>query len=114
MKTKTKAVIVALAVGASAWIIVAQDGGREGPPPGSGPGPRRMLPVPLVIRALDANHDGVVDADEIGNASAVLKSLDKNGDGKLTMDELMGPPPPRDGGPGPGTDLPPGPPRAAQ
>ena len=36
--------------------------------------------------ALDANHDGVISADEIANAPAVLKTLDKNGDGQLTFD----------------------------
>ena len=57
-----------------------------------------------MVRALDANHDGVVDADEIANASAALKTLDKNGDGKLTIQELMGPRPQMHGGPngGPG------------
>ena len=51
------------------------------------------------MAALDANHDGVIDADEIANASAALRKLDKNGDGKLTMDELR--PPRRQGGPSP-------------
>jgi len=44
-----------------------------------------------IIAALDANHDGVIDASEIANASSALKALDKNGDGKLTQDELMPP-----------------------
>jgi hypothetical protein len=55
--------------------------------------------IPLV-EALDVNHDGVIDANEIANASAELKTLDKNGDGKLTPDEYMGHPP--HGGPGGG------------
>ena len=87
-------------------------------------------PLPLIIKALDANGDGVIDATEIANASAALKTLDKNGDGVLTPDEYIGlrphrPPqggfggngndaggPPPDGGPGgPGDDDgPPGPP----
>jgi len=41
-----------------------------------------------VIAALDANHDGEIDANEIANAPAALRKLDKNGDGKLTRDEL--------------------------
>jgi len=57
------------------------------------------------MEALDANHDGVIDAAEIANASAALKSLDKNGDGKLTQDELR--PPRPQGGDRPGR--PPGP-----
>ncbi len=41
-----------------------------------------------IIAALDANHDGEIDASEINNAPAALRKLDKNGDGKLTRDEL--------------------------
>jgi hypothetical protein len=48
-------------------------------------------PPPPIIAVLDANHDGVIDADEIANAPAALKKLDKNGDGKLTQDELRPP-----------------------
>ena len=75
--------------------------------------------MPAIVAALDANHDGVIDADEIANASAALKTLDKNGDGKLTPDEFMGPRPQRPGrqgknaGGNPGADdnnMPPGPP----
>ncbi len=64
--------------------------GQQPPPPLDG-----KRPVPAIVKALDANHDGVIDADEITNAPAALKALDKNGDGKLTRDEYMGPPPPR-------------------
>jgi len=66
-----------------------------------------MPPSPL-MEALDANHDGVIDANEIANASAALKALDKNGDGKLTLDELR-PPRPQGGnrqGPPPGPNGP--------
>ena len=154
MKTKSKAVIAMLALGASAWVIIAQDNGGpqsgQRPPrrpnmdnqggPG-GPGMRGRRQIPPVVEVLDANHDGVVDADEIANASSALKKLDRNGDGKLTMDELMPPPPPQgmdgagngeqgngprgrppgrggpggQGGPGgPGFDRPPGPPPGDQ
>jgi len=51
-----------------------------------------------VIAALDANHDGEIDANEISNAPAALRKLDKNGDGKLTRDELR--PANRNGGGG--------------
>ena len=124
MKTTTKAALAALVLGASALAIVAQDSGDAPPGPGGprGPGgPGRRPMIPAVVRALDANHDGVVDADEIANASAALKTLDKDGDGKLTMQELMGPPPPgmgrppRNGqGPGPGNGGPAGPPPGDQ
>jgi hypothetical protein len=60
---------------------------------------------------LDANHDGIIDAQEIANAPQALKKLDKQGTGQLTIPELLGPPPrgPR-GGQVPGNDGPPGPP----
>ena len=117
MKTTAKTLIALIALGASALIVNAQDAG--GPPPGGdrphyqdgpgGPGGRmgrRPPPSPL-MEVLDANHDGVIDAAEIANASAALKTLDKNGDGKLTPDELR-PPRPQGGrdhqGPPPGQD----------
>jgi len=68
-----------------------QQGGPSGGPQGGHPHP----PLPI-MQSLDANHDGVVDATEIANASAALKTLDKNGDGKLTRDEFL---PPRPNGP---------------
>ncbi len=70
-------------------------GGPGGPPGGEGFRP----PLPLIIRALDVNGDGVIDADEIANAVKVLKSLDKNGEGRLTREEYIGP---RPNGPGEG------------
>jgi Ca2+-binding EF-hand superfamily protein len=72
------------------------DGGTNGPPPG--PGGHRPPPPPL-IAALDSNGDGVIDAQEIANASAALLKLDKNGDGQLTPDEYRPHrPPPGEGG----------------
>ena len=56
------------------------------PLPPDGPRP----PLPLIVKALDANGDGVIDAAEIANARAALKALDKNGDGVLTPDEFIG------------------------
>jgi len=112
MKTTMKTMLVLAALGASALVVNAQDAG--GPPPGGGRpshdqagpggpggpggmnGPHRMPPSPL-MEALDANHDGVINATEIANASVALKTLDKNGDGKLTHGELR-PPRPQGGG----------------
>jgi hypothetical protein len=127
MKTNMKTLLTVLALGATAFCVNAQDY-NDGPPPVGGPGgpggpPMRGVrpPAPAIVAALDANHDGVIDATEIANASAALKALDKNGDGQLTPEEFMGPRPPRAGGPGngprgpgggPGADgnRPPGPP----
>ena len=83
--------------------------GKGGPGPGGrrpqfpgGPGVAGAMPggfpLPLIIRTLDANGDGIIDADEIANAPAALRKLDRNGDGKLTPDEYRdpgAPPPPR-------------------
>jgi hypothetical protein len=104
---KIKTMLAMLALGASAVAVNAQDAG--GPPPddqrpprwdgqGGGPGGPGMNghrpPPSLLFMALDTNHDGVIDSNEIANASAELKTLDKNGDGKLTQDELRPPRPP--------------------
>jgi len=87
----------------AAWAASAQpDGGpppdqSDGPPPQFGtnqPPPgrgRHHHPMPLIIRALDTNGDGIIDANEIANAPAALKTLDKRGDGKLSVDEYIGP-----------------------
>ena len=78
---------------------------RAGPVPGG-----HHMPVPAIVRALDVNHDGIIDSNEIANASAELLTLDKNGDGRLTRDEYMGKrpgrqgPPPEDGNDGDGGD----------
>ena len=115
MKNRTKPALTLLALGASVWVISAQDTGSppqqgdrpprharpDGPPPGQhGPGfDGQRPPPPPIIAALDANHDGVIDETELANASAALKTLDKNGDGKLTIDELRPPRPEGDQGP---------------
>jgi hypothetical protein len=50
-----------------------------------------------VIQALDTNHDGIIEADEITNAAQSLKTLIKSGYNQLTIRDLMGPPPRRPG-----------------
>jgi hypothetical protein len=121
MKTNTtmKTMLSVLAISATAFIASAQDDGTNGPPPGGpdqgGPGfghGRHHPPVPAIVRALDVNHDGIIDSNEIANASAELLTLDKNGDGRLTRDEYMGRPPgpPPDGGNGDAGGPPDGPP----
>ncbi len=104
MKTKNIIIAAALALAGTAVCLIAQDfggkqqGQQDQGQGGSGMRGHRPPPSPLVA-VLDANHDGVIDADEIANASAALKKLDKNGDGKLTPDEFCPPRPQgRDGG----------------
>ena len=45
--------------------------------------------MPPIVAALDANGDGIIDANEIAAASAALAKLDKNGDGNLAYDEAL-------------------------
>jgi EF hand len=110
MKIKMKIMLPILALGASAFVAGAQDD-NGGPPPdgGQGPGGRhRPPPLPLVM-ALDVNHDHVIDANEIANASAELLTLDKNGDGVLTTNEYLPQRPPQSGDSGAGAFHPPTP-----
>ncbi|MFN7919534.1 MAG: hypothetical protein U0Q16_05520 [Bryobacteraceae bacterium] len=66
-----------------------------GGPGGEGrPSFMRMHPV---LAAIDADHDGVITAEERAAAPRVLKGLDKNGDGVLSGEELR---PQFRGGPG--------------
>src|SRR5260221_3985630 len=114
-----KIILAVLALGASAFAVSAQDNNQpwndgSGPNGQRGPGPGgHRPPPPAIIGAIDANHDGVIDADEIANASAALKVLDKNGDGVLTPDEFVGKPQKRPAGNDAGRPpdrAPPGPP----
>lgn len=90
MKIANNAGLALLTLVAGALTAQAQDIGA----PNDGP-PRdhRPPPLPLVL-ALDTNHDGIIDSNEIANASAELLTLDKNGDGQLTKDEYLPPRPP--------------------
>ncbi len=106
-----------LLIGAIAFLVsgiclMAQDG-RGTPPTAKGAGADagssrgesgrgNRPPKPPLELALDANQDGIIDADEIANAATALRKLDKNGDGKLTPDEYRPPRPPREDGRGPG------------
>lgn len=113
------ALFAALLCGVSAIPVLAQDPaatsnpGAPGPlitpptllppssPPPPPPPPMQHRPNPL-FDALDTNHDGVISAEEIANATASLKTLLKNGSDHLTREDLRpagGPPPPAPGGP---------------
>ena len=92
MKTKI-ATLIALTVGLSALHAQSDTAPASGRQTGS---TQRAKPAtPLVVATLDANHDGIIDAAEITNASQALKSLDKNADGKLSREELRRPRPTR-------------------
>lgn len=97
-KLKYTIALAIAALGAMALAASAQDDGPSaGGPPGGGPGGgpgRHHGPPPLpLVTALDTNHDGIIDAAEIANASAALLTLDKNGDGVLTTNEYLPPVP---------------------
>src|SRR2546422_11568586 len=83
MKT-TIATLIALTAGLS--VLQAQSAPVSGSLKVSTP--RAKASPPLVVATLDANHDGIIDAGEIANASQALKSLDKNADGRLSREEL--------------------------
>ena len=109
MRTAAMIVLTAAAVLILSRVVVAEDAQKPCPP-----GPE------LLFMHLDANHDGVITADEIPADApeplkALLKAADKKGDGKITLEEFLaaakehplpapplGPPPfgPPPGGPG--------------
>jgi hypothetical protein len=96
-----------IANASAALLTLAKDGVLTSneympPMPKDAPPDAPLPPLPLIIKALDANGDGVIDAAEIANASAALLTLDKNGDGVLTRDEFLGRPPHRGGNHRPG------------
>jgi hypothetical protein len=101
MKRVVPMVFVVLAVVWLGGLTFAQPSEeRRGPPPGGGegrpgrgpeqgpPGGEFRPPLHPLMRALDADGDGELSAEEIGNAPAALKKLDQDNDGKLTRDEL--------------------------
>jgi len=98
-------------------------GHLPGPPPGpghdgGGPGgevhddPHRNPMFHALLRAIDADGDGLISMGEMNHAADALLALDKNSDGKLSHEELCPPhhgpndghqpPPPR--GPKPDPD----------
>src|SRR6185436_18499158 len=62
------------------------------PPAPRGPGRGGFGGIDLASRALDADRNGEISAEEIENAATTLKALDKNTDGSITEDEVQPPP----------------------
>ncbi len=89
MKT-TLLILVSLALAGSLAFAQNQGGPRRG---GPGGGHGRGMPMDPVLKALDADTNGVLVATEISNAPAALKALDKNSDGQLSADEMTPQPP---------------------
>lgn len=75
--------LTGLLCGASTASLLAQTPADQ--PPG---GDHRHGPPSVLFDALDTNHDGVLSAEEIDNAPAVLKGLLKDGQTQLTRDDL--------------------------
>ncbi len=112
LDTNTNGVLEASEIANAPTALLALDADKDGklsqaelmppPPPGAPqrPAPPEGMrhPVSPLMKALDSNADGELDATEIANASTSLLTLDKNGDGQLTPDELR---PDRPGGHGP-------------
>ncbi len=63
-------------------------GGRRGGPGGGDFMKTFMSNMPL-MKALDADGNGELSAQEIANASKALASIDKDGDGVLKVTEMM-------------------------
>ena len=101
--------LLALALAGATLTAIAQNEDRPQPPGGPGGPDGRPRMVSPLMEALDKNHDGLLDADEIKNAATALLKLDKNSDGKLTQEELR--PARPAGGRGPGGPGGPGGPR---
>ncbi len=57
-----------------------------GRPMGAGPNP--AMRADLLVMAIDLDHDGILSAEEIKQASVSLKTLDVNNDGSITPNEL--------------------------
>lgn len=96
-------IALALATAASLQAKPSAEGSeRQEPPPEAGCDAHRPPPPPLMM-ALDTNHDGVISAEELANATKSLLALDRNADGQLDQEELR---PPRPEG-APDEDAPP-------
>ena len=80
------AALATLLCGVSTIPLFAQE--PAGAPADSAMHHRHGPPPSALFAALDANHDGVISADEIANAPASLKTLLKNGATELKREDL--------------------------
>ena len=76
---KTLAMMMTL-IAVSAMPVVAQGPGGKGHRP----------PKPAIDTILDANSNGIIDAEEINTSYSTIVELDKNDDGQLSFQECMG------------------------
>lgn len=96
MMKNTIVVLTGLAAALSLQPLEAQTASQPGASggiglsakPSAGLAEAGAAKAPL-LAALDLNHDGTIDADEISAAPKSLVALDKNKDGKLSADEYM-------------------------
>ena len=84
--------LAALLCGTSAAALLAQ-GPEGGPPPGGEHGQHHRPPPSPLFDALDTNHDGVISAEEMNNATTSLKTLLKNGAAELRREDQRPPRP---------------------
>ena len=89
--TKRTGILTLLLSAATCAAFAQGPGGGDW---GNGPDGNRPPPPPLppVIRALDTNHDGIIEASEIDNAPQSLRTLLKSGSDSLSIPDLLGPP----------------------
>ena len=84
MKTPKLLMTLGLPLGLVATALAQTDAPQAGPRPGH-------RPPPPLMRALDADHDGVISAGEIASAASALRLLDTNADGTVSAEELHPP-----------------------
>ena len=84
--------LTALLCGASTVSLLAQ--GPGGSPSGGDRHPHHGPPPSPLFDALDTNHDGIISAEEMANATAALKSLLRPGSNELRREDLHPFPPP--------------------
>jgi len=82
MRIPLRDLVCAAAITAALMATIANAQNRREPRSGGG-----FMSTDL-MRALDANRDGRISADEIQRATRALQALDRDRDGALSFDEL--------------------------